>query len=94
MTSDGTRRVRAPGHALGTTLHRVDPPRRGAACVRGLLVVPLAWLVLAPTKTGDDLLSRSPLAIGDLHNVWVAWQSVDAFGGHVFRRWPGSLYPR
>ena len=50
-------------------------------------VVPLAWLVLAPTKTGDDLLTRSPLAVGNLHNVLVAWRTVDAFGGHVFRRW-------
>ena len=34
-------------------------------------VVPLARLALAPTKTDDDLLTRSPLAVGNLHNVWV-----------------------
>jgi multiple sugar transport system permease protein len=50
-------------------------------------VVPLAWLVLATTKTDSELLTRTPLAAGDLHNVLVAWRSVDAFGGHVFRRW-------
>ena len=50
-------------------------------------VVPLAWLVLAPTKTDAELLTRSPFAVGDLHNVWVAWQNLDAFGGHIFRRW-------
>ena len=50
-------------------------------------VVPLAWLVLAPTKTDSDLLTSSPLAIGNLHNVWVAWQNLDAFGGHIYRRW-------
>ena len=50
-------------------------------------VVPLLWLVLAPTKTDSDLLTRSPLAVGDLNNVWVAWQNLDAFGGHIYRRW-------
>jgi multiple sugar transport system permease protein len=50
-------------------------------------VVPIAWLILAPTKTDDDLLTRSPLAIGDLHNVWVAWRNLDAFGDHIYRRW-------
>ncbi len=50
-------------------------------------VIPLAWLVLAPTKTDYELLTRSPLAIGDLHNVWVAWRDLDAFDNHVYRRW-------
>jgi multiple sugar transport system permease protein len=50
-------------------------------------LVPLAWLVLAPTKTDYQLLTRSPLAVGNLHNVWVAWRGVDAYGSHVFRRW-------
>jgi multiple sugar transport system permease protein len=69
--------------------------RRLALAVRTLVllafgiffVVPLAWLVLAPTKTDYDLLTRSPLAVGDLHNVWVAWRDLDAFGDHIYRRW-------
>jgi multiple sugar transport system permease protein len=69
--------------------------RRLALAVRTLVllafglffVVPLAWLVLAPTKTDDDLLNRSPLAVGNLRNVWVAWGDLDAFGDHIFRRW-------
>ena len=35
-------------------------------------VVPVAWLVLAPTRTDYDLLTRNPLAVGNLHNVWLA----------------------
>jgi multiple sugar transport system permease protein len=50
-------------------------------------VVPLAWLVLAPTKSDDDLLTRSPLAVGNLHNVLVAWRNMNAYGGHIYRRW-------
>jgi multiple sugar transport system permease protein len=49
--------------------------------------VPLIWLVLAPTKTENELLTRSPLAIGSLQNVRVAWQSVDGFSNHIYRRW-------
>ena len=50
-------------------------------------VVPLAWLVLAPTKSDDDLLTRSPLAVGNLHNVLTAWRNMNAYGGHIYRRW-------
>ncbi len=57
------------------------------AAFGAFFVVPLAWLVLAPTKTDGDLLTRSPLAVGSLHNVWVAWRNMDAFGGHIYRRW-------
>jgi multiple sugar transport system permease protein len=53
----------------------------------GFFVVPLAWLVLAPTKTDYELLTDRPLAIGNLHNVWVAWRTLDAFDDHVYRRW-------
>jgi multiple sugar transport system permease protein len=49
--------------------------------------VPLLWLVLAPTKTDYQLLTKSPLAVGNLHNVWAAWLALDAFGDHSFRRW-------
>ena len=38
--------------------------RACAASFGVFFVVPLAWLVLAPTKTDSDLLTRSPLAVG------------------------------
>jgi multiple sugar transport system permease protein len=53
----------------------------------GFFVVPLAWLVLAPTKTDYDLTTRSPLAVGSLHNIWIAWQSLNGFDNHIFWRW-------
>jgi multiple sugar transport system permease protein len=62
--------------------------RAGVLLAFGLFfVVPLAWLLLAPTKTDYDLLIRSPLAIGNLHNVRIAWQHLDGFDSHIFRRW-------
>jgi multiple sugar transport system permease protein len=49
--------------------------------------VPLVWLVLAPTRTDYQLETGFPLAFGSFHTVAVAWQRLDAFDDHVFRRW-------
>jgi multiple sugar transport system permease protein len=76
-------------------LHRHGVRSHAAPVVRGVVllafavffVVPLAWLVLAPTKTDSELLTRNPFAFGSLHNVWDAWQLVDGFSSHIFRRW-------
>jgi multiple sugar transport system permease protein len=75
--------------------HPHSARRRAALGVRAVVllafalffVVPLIWLVLAPTKTDYELLTRNPLAVGSLHNLWVAWRSVDGFSNHVYRRW-------
>ncbi len=50
---------------------------------------PLLWLVLAPTKTGDQLDTRFPFAFGSLDNLARTWRQLDDFplGGHLFRRW-------
>ena len=69
--------------------------RRAALALRGaalgafavFFAVPLLWLALAPTKTDYELLTRSPLAVGNLDNVRAAWQALNAFENHIFRRW-------
>jgi multiple sugar transport system permease protein len=48
---------------------------------------PLVWLVLVPTKTGQDLLSHAPFSVGSLHEVARAWHELDSFESHAFRRW-------
>ena len=53
-------------------------------------VVPLAWLVLAPTKTDYELVTRNPFAFGSFHHIWEAWQQVDGFHDHLYRRWIGN----
>ena len=50
-------------------------------------VVPLAWLVLAPTKTDYQLLTESPFAVGSFHNVGIAWAQLNGFSNHIYRRW-------
>ena len=50
-------------------------------------VVPLTWLILAPTKTDYQLLTRNPFAVGSLHNARVAWQGLNSFDDHIYWRW-------
>ncbi len=80
---------------------RLAPPPRhrarhsAALTVRGLVllafavffVVPVVWLVLAPTKTDGELITRSPLAFGSFHNVWKAFQGLNGSGNHLYWRW-------
>lgn len=82
----------------GAFPRRVRVRRRAALTLRALVlfgfavffVVPLIWLVLAPTKTDYELVTRNPFAFGSFHNIWVAWQQVDGFHDHVYRRWIGN----
>ena len=75
--------------------YRDSARRRAALAVRAAVllafavffVVPLAWLVLAPTKTDYELITRNPFAVGSLHNVYIAWHRLDAFGNHIYWRW-------
>lgn len=53
-------------------------------------VAPVLWLILAPTKTDHALVTDSPFSFGDLHNVRVAWDHLDAFSDHIYRRWIGN----
>jgi multiple sugar transport system permease protein len=79
----------------GVVVHRHLARHRAALGFRFLVLLgfavffalPVIWLVLAPTKSGDDLIFRSPLAIGSFHNVWLAWQQVDGLNDHIFWRW-------
>ena len=58
----------------------------------------LAWLLLAPTKTGQQLVTSSPFSVGSVHNLWLAWRQLDSFDDHVFRLWlalrPAIFQPR
>ena len=50
-------------------------------------VVPMLWLVLAPTKQDSALVTSNPLAFGSLHQVVLAWNHLDSFSSHLYRRW-------
>ena len=50
-------------------------------------VAPVLWLILAPTKSDQALISSSPFSFGDFHHIALAWKHLDAFSSHVYRRW-------
>ena len=60
--------------------------RRGVLLFFALFFgVPLLWLVLAPTKTNNDLLFSFPLLFGSWHNFTVAWGHLASYNnGEVF----------
>jgi multiple sugar transport system permease protein len=53
-------------------------------------VVPLLWLLLAPTKSDAALVSRGPLAFGSVHQLAQAWQHLDSYSDHLYRTWIGN----
>jgi multiple sugar transport system permease protein len=53
-------------------------------------IAPVIWLVLAPTKSDQALITSSPFSFGDFQHVALAWRHLDAFSDHVYRRWIGN----
>jgi multiple sugar transport system permease protein len=54
---------------------------------------PVLWLVLAPTKADQALVTGSPFSFGSFHQLALAWKHLNGFSDHIYRRWIGnSLY--
>lgn len=53
-------------------------------------IVPLLWLLVAPTKTDRQLLLEAPFAIGDLGTLFANWQSLVSFQGGLIWTWIGN----
>jgi multiple sugar transport system permease protein len=53
-------------------------------------VVPILWLILAPTKSDGRLVTNSPLSFGSFHQIVLAWDHLDAFSSHIYRLWIGN----
>ena len=50
-------------------------------------VLPVVWLLLAPTKTADQLLDLSPLSFGTFSNVGLAWSHLVSFENGILFVW-------
>jgi multiple sugar transport system permease protein len=48
---------------------------------------PVVWLILAPTKSDEALVTSGPFAFGSFHQVALAWKHLDAFSDHIYRGW-------
>ena len=48
--------------------------------------IPLVWILLAPSKTNEQLIFGSPLSIGTLEQFKHTWQNLTSFNdGQIFR---------
>ncbi|QMU71690.1 carbohydrate ABC transporter permease [Streptacidiphilus sp. P02-A3a] len=75
-------------------LRRRRRPRPGALLRDAVLLlagvvfaVPVLFLVIAPTKTEDQIKNGSPFTIGNPANVLKAWHHVYAFDNGIILRW-------
>jgi multiple sugar transport system permease protein len=56
-------------------------------------IAPVLWLVLAPTKGDNALVTSDPFSFGSFDQVSLAWKHLDAFSDHIYRRWiANTLY--
>ena len=56
-------------------------------------IAPVLWLILAPTKSDNALVTSSPFSFGSFHQVSLAWRHLDAFSDHIYRHWiANTLY--
>ncbi|MDQ1527857.1 MAG: multiple sugar transport system permease protein [Microbacteriaceae bacterium] len=59
--------------------------------ILGLLLVffvlPVIWVLLAPTKTADELVHDWPLAFGSFSNIGLAWSHLVSFQNGVLFVW-------
>jgi multiple sugar transport system permease protein len=52
-----------------------------------VFVVPILWLILAPTKSDQALVTGGSLTFGSFHHLAQAWSHLDAFSEHIYRGW-------
>jgi multiple sugar transport system permease protein len=86
--------VRQPARAQAALRHPASRLGAGGVVrVAALLVaacffaIPLVWLILAPTKTDDQLVSLNPLAVGTPAQIWTAWQHLLLYNDREMLTW-------
>jgi len=50
-------------------------------------VLPILWLLLAPSKTDPDITNRHPLAFGNFSGYLTAWKNLQSFNDGVVVSW-------
>lgn len=56
-------------------------------------LIPLLWLLFAPSKSDAQLVNDAPLSFGSLGQFWTSWQNLSGYGGGVIADWAwNSLY--
>jgi multiple sugar transport system permease protein len=53
-------------------------------------VLPAVWLLLAPSKTTDQMVHDFPLSFGSFHQIGAAWSHLASFQDGALFRWLGN----
>lgn len=79
-------------HAARTGLARVGRAVVAAALILFAVasVVPMVWLIIAPSKTGEEILELPPFAFGSWSNYAVAWNNLLTFQDGILLTWIGN----
>ncbi|MGW4980838.1 carbohydrate ABC transporter permease [Streptomyces mirabilis] len=80
---------------LTAVRRRARPSRSLPFLVVGLLlafllvffVLPVIWLLLAPSKTAGEVVRDNPLSFGSFHQIGMAWRHLFAFQDGAMSRW-------
>jgi multiple sugar transport system permease protein len=81
--------------AASGSRRRVTPSRAVSALIIGILlavllvffVLPVIWLLLAPSKTASQALHDSPLSFGSFGEIGAAWNHLFSFQGDAMLVW-------
>ncbi|MFE3264980.1 carbohydrate ABC transporter permease [Streptomyces sp. NPDC059215] len=84
-----------PASASPTTGRLVRPGRALSLVVVGILlaallvffVLPVIWLLLAPSKTAGEVVRDNPLSFGSFHQIGAAWKHLFAFQDGAMLTW-------
>lgn len=87
MTDATLRRRRAvtPGQWIGRALVAIV-----LLSFVAFFIVPIVWLILAPTKSNNQLLLDGPFSFGSIDQLAANWNELFAFGSGVFATWIGN----
>lgn len=87
MTDLAVRRRRAltPGQWIGRALVTMV-----LLVFAAFFILPIIWLLLAPTKSNTQLLLESPFSFGSFDQLVANWNELFAFGSGVFATWIGN----
>ena len=79
------------GPRRSVAARRRKPGNPLPALVLGLFVVffvlPVLWLVLAATKTDDQLVHGNPLSFGSWHALRANWDALTSYQGNAMFQW-------
>ena len=53
-------------------------------------VIPILWLILAPTKSDAALVTSPPLSFGSFQQIGLAWSHLVGFNGGILTVWLGN----